>query len=57
MNPKTDKERRNKGNNKTRILRIRCSEEEQRKIQKRAEQSGCTSRGRVELQARSNHCQ
>lgn len=40
MKPKTDKERRNKGNNKTRILRIRCSEEEQRKIQKRAEQSG-----------------
>ena len=39
MKPKTDKERRNKGNNKTRILRIRCSEEEQRKIQKRAEQS------------------
>ena len=40
MKPKTDKERRNKGNNKTRILRIRCSEEEQRKIQKCAEQSG-----------------
>ena len=40
MKPKTDKERRNKGDNKTRILRIRCSEEEQRKIRRRAEQSG-----------------
>ena len=40
MKPKTDKERRNKGNNKTRILRIRCSEKEQRKIRRRAEQSG-----------------
>ncbi|WP_304296669.1 hypothetical protein [Porphyromonas gulae] len=40
MKPKTDKERRNKGNNKTRILRIRCSFSEQRKIRRRAEQSG-----------------
>lgn len=40
MKPKTDKERRNKGDNKTQILRIRCSEEEQRKIRRRAEQSG-----------------
>ncbi|KGN98239.1 hypothetical protein HQ36_04890 [Porphyromonas gingivicanis] len=40
MKPKTDKERRNKGDNKTQILRIRRSEEEQRKIRRRAEQSG-----------------
>lgn len=40
MKTKTDKEKRNKKSNKTCLLRVRCSEEEQRKIQKRAEQSG-----------------
>ena len=40
MKPKTDKERRNKGDNKTCLLRVRCSEEEKIKIQKRAERTG-----------------
>ena len=31
MKPKTDKERRNKGDNKTCLLRVRCSEEEKNK--------------------------
>jgi hypothetical protein len=39
MKPKTDKEKRNKGDNKTQILRIRCSEEEKTRIQKRAERT------------------
>ena len=40
MKAKTDKEKRNKGDNKTQILRIRCSEEEKARIQKRAERTG-----------------
>lgn len=40
MKPKTDKEKRNKGDNKTQILQIRCSEEEKTKIQKQAERTG-----------------
>uniref|UniRef100_A0AB33J2T2 Mobilization protein n=1 Tax=Prevotella sp. GTC17254 TaxID=3236794 RepID=A0AB33J2T2_9BACT len=40
MKAKTDKEKRNKGDNKTQTLRIRCSEEEKTRIQKRAERTG-----------------
>src|SRR3712207_9580771 len=40
MKAKTDKEKRNKGDNKTQILRVRCSEEEKARIQKRAERTG-----------------
>src|SRR3712207_7089448 len=36
MKPKTDKEKRNK----TCLLRVRCSEEEKARIQKRAERTG-----------------
>lgn len=40
MKQKTDKEQRNKKSNKTCLLRVRCSEEEKTRIQKRAEQTG-----------------
>jgi len=40
MKPKTDKEKRNKKSNKTCLLRVRCSEEEKIRIQKRAERTG-----------------
>src|SRR3712207_8730195 len=40
MKPKTDKEKRDKKSNKTCFLRIRCSEEEKTRIQKRAERTG-----------------
>ncbi|KGN67012.1 hypothetical protein HR09_11035 [Porphyromonas gulae] len=40
MKTKTDKEKRNKKSNKTCLLRVRCSEEEKARIQKRAERTG-----------------
>lgn len=40
MKPKTDKEKRNKKSNKTCLLRVRCSEEEKTRIQKRVERTG-----------------
>lgn len=40
MKSKTDKEKRNKKSNKTCLLRVRCSEEEKVRIQKRAERTG-----------------
>ncbi len=40
MKPKTDKEKRDKKSNKTCLLRVRCSEEEKARIQKRTERAG-----------------
>lgn len=40
MKSKTDKKKRDKQSNKTQFIRVRCSEEEKARIQKRAERTG-----------------